>query len=111
MTPAEKEALDLQARVHQMKINTRLTALQTGLELMKAPNYSSVVYKNDPNNPMIDSEPVTRGGGVDHITLLAMATDIEKYILGELEAEAQQAVEAAQKRANPMQIIKPHGLR
>lgn len=91
MTPADKEKLDMQARAQQMKINTRLTALQTALSIMQAPNYSFYDYNNDTQK----SERV--GGDVDHLTLLAMATDIEKYILGEIEQETKEALEQLNK--------------
>ena len=87
MTPAEKEKLDMQARAQQMKINTRLTALQTALSIMQAPNYSVFVHAPD-------IEPKIVGGQTDHLTLLAMAVDIEKYILGEIEQETKDALEA-----------------
>ena len=76
MTPAEKERLDMQARAQQMKINTRLTALQAGQSIMSLTTYNQ---------------------GVDHLTLIAMATDIEKYILGEIEQETKDAIEQMNK--------------
>ena len=88
MTPAEKEKLDMQARTQQMKINTRLTALQTALSIMQAPNYSFCNYDNS------TQKSERAGGSVDHLTLLAMAVDIEKYILGEIEQETKDALEA-----------------
>jgi len=90
LTPAEKEKLDMQARAQQMKINTRLTALQTALSIMQAPNYNVFVHAPD-------IEPNIMGGKTDHLTLLAMATDIEKYILGEIEQETNDALEALNK--------------
>jgi hypothetical protein len=85
LTPDQKVELDNAARLQQMKINTRLTALQSALELMKIPGYGF-------------QEGVAR---VDHITLLAMAGDIEAYILGGLEDEAKQAIENAKKPPKP----------
>jgi hypothetical protein len=76
LTPTEKEKLDMQARAQQMKINTRLTALQAGQHLMSLTTYS---------------------GEVGHLTLIAMATDIEKYILGEIEQETKDALEQLNK--------------
>lgn len=77
MTPADKEKLDAQARLHQMKINTRLTALQAAAGLM----------------PMREKES-ERGC---HLTLIAAAIDIEKYILGEIEDETKKAIEELNK--------------
>jgi hypothetical protein len=91
LTPADKEKLDMQARAQQMKINTRLTALQSALAIMQLPNYTIVNYNSDTQK----SERV--GGDMSHHALLAMATDIEKYILGEIEKETQDALKAMNK--------------
>lgn len=91
MNPADKEKLDMQARAQQMKINTRLTALQSALSIMQAPNYS-MVHVNSATQELRHA-----GGAVDHLTLLAMATDIEKYILGEIEQETKDALAALNK--------------
>ena len=76
MTPQEKEKLDMQARAQQMKINTRLTALQSVHTLMGHTNYT---------------------GAVDAITVIAMASEIESYILGDIEQETKDALEAMNK--------------
>jgi hypothetical protein len=72
-----------QAGLMQMRINTRLTALQAAQTLMGTPNYA---------------------GAVDHVTLLAMAGDIEKYIIDDLVAEAKEAIDKA--KSPPPNIIK-----
>lgn len=105
MNPAAK--LDTEARVAQMKVQARQFAATMALELMKVPNYSMVTYKNDPNVPGSDSVPEMVGGKVDHVTLLAMAGDIEAYILGNLEQEAKDAIEAASKSFNAPKIVRP----
>jgi len=69
-----------EARLMQMKINTRLTALQSAQTLMGTPGYNEL------------------GGTVDHSTLLLIASQIETYIIGDLE---QQAKEALDKVKNP----------
>lgn len=102
MSPADKEKLDLQARVQQMQINTRLTALQTALELMKLPNFN-VTSGFTPANGLATK--------VDHVTLLAMSGDIEKYILGNLEQEAKDAIEALGKPKIDLVKQMPNGLR
>lgn len=99
--------LDSAARVQQMKVNARQFALTMALELIKAPNYSVVQYTNDPSTPGSDSKAEVIGGKVDHITLLAMAEDCEKYIMGNLEAEAVAAVKAAQDKLNGPRIVRP----
>lgn len=76
MTPAEKEKLDMQARAQQMKINTRLTALQSAHTIMGNTNYS---------------------GAHDPIALIAMASEIEGYILGQIEEETKAVLEALNK--------------
>ena len=90
-----------------MKVQARQFAATMALELMKAPNYSAVAYKNDPAVAGGDSVPSFVGGKVDHITLLAMAGDIEKYVLGDLEEEAKAAIEAAAKGFNAPKIVRP----
>lgn len=76
MNSQEKDKLDMVARAQQMKINTRLTALQAAQNLMQLSTYT--------NSP-------------DHLTLIAMAADIEKYILGDIEQETNDAIAAASK--------------
>lgn len=83
MTPQQKEQADQLARLQQMKINTRLTALQSAQTIMGTPGYLGVVGENEQGKPAWAFKP----GSVDHLTLIAMATDIEKYILGEIEQE------------------------
>ena len=105
MTPAEKEKLDMQARAQQMKINTRLTALQAAHNIISLASYSDgisgeIATDDDGNKiPMLERKAVwiRRPGPVDHLTLIAMATDIEKYILGEIEKETQDALDALNK--------------
>lgn len=94
MTPADKEKLDMQARAQQMKINTRLTALQTALSIMGTNGYLGVEgASKDTCEPVWIHQPKEVG----HLTLLAMATDIEKYILGEIEQETKEALEQLNK--------------
>ena len=97
MTPTQKEELDLLGKLHQMKINTRLTALQSALELMKTAGYTGIPGADKDGNPQWVRPP----GTVDHITLLAMAGDIEAYILGNLEDEAKEAITEAKKPPPP----------
>jgi hypothetical protein len=103
LSPADKEKLDMQARAQQMKINTRLTALQTALSIMQTTAYSAgvegSVRVDDKGEKLVTPRPVWihRPGPVDHLTLLAMATDIEKYILGEIEQETKDALDALNK--------------
>lgn len=101
MSPADKEKLDMQARAQQMKINTRLTALQTAMNVMQTQGYLGVEGEaKDTKEPVWIHKP----GSIDHLTLLAMATDIEKYILGEIEQETKEVLEALGK---PRPIIVP----
>jgi len=92
LTPDQKVDLDNAARLQQMKINTRLTALQSALELMKISGYGA------------EAGSLNR---VDHITLLAMAGDIEAYVLGGLEDEAKQAIDAAKKPKPSIIQVRP----
>ena len=95
---AEKLALDNLARMQQMKVNARQFATTMALELIKAPNYSVAQF---PNEPIGGSKIEVVGGKVDHITLLAMARDVEDYIMGKLEKEAIDAMDEAKKRLDP----------
>lgn len=79
-----------EAGLMQMRINTRLTALQTALELMKTAGYLGVPAEQE-GKPVWARPP----GTVDHITLLAMAGDIEKYIVDDLATEAREAIAKA----------------
>lgn len=99
--------LETTARLQQMKVQARQFAATMALELMKVPNYSVLAYTNDPDKPGSDSTPVRSGGAVDHITLLAMAGDIEGYILGTIEEEAKQAMENAAAKLNAPRIVRP----
>lgn len=96
MNPQEKEKLDAQARLHQMQINTRLASLQAAQTVMSTPGFRP----DDGGNPM---------SRVDAITLISMACEIEKYILGEIEAETKLAIEEFNKPKT--QILKPVGMR
>lgn len=92
MNQSTKEQTDQLARLQQMKINTRLTALQSALGVMSTQGYLGVegalrVDEEGKTLPVPKSIWIHRPGQVDHLTLLAMATDIEKYILGEIEKE------------------------
>lgn len=81
-----KQELDNTARLQQMKINSRLTALQAAQSLMQLQDYD---------------------GKRDHITLLAIAGDIEQYILGTLEEETEAALKKAKEQSNVRQIMRP----
>jgi hypothetical protein len=99
----------IEAGLQQMQINTRLTALQTALELMKTSGYTGIAGQKLSDDPKYTGqlEPVWAKppGAVDHITLLSMAGDIENYILGELVDEAKKAIEAAKRP--PVHIHRP----
>lgn len=102
MTPQEKDQLDQLARKQQMIINTRLTALQSAQTLMGTPGYTGIPgARESTGQPMWIAHP----GSVDHVTLLAIAGDIEKYILGGMEKELEEAIVNAGKL--PSKILKP----
>lgn len=108
MTPTQKEELDLLGKLHQMKINTRLTALQSALELMKTHGYTGIAGQTQGDGDVLPKPVwVREPGAVDHITLLAMAGDIENYILGTLEEEAKQAMEEAKKSKPSIIQVRP----
>ncbi len=91
-----------EAGLMQMKINTRLTALQAAQTLMGTPGYTGV-----PGAKELTGDPVWvhPPGAVDHITLLAMAGDIEKYIIDDLAQEAKEAIEAAKNKPPHSKIL------
>lgn len=103
---AEKLTLDNLARLQQMKVNARQFATTMALELIKAPNYSAAQYTAGPDGT---NEVSIIGGKVDHITLLAMAGDVEAYIMGNLEKEATDAINAARTKLDPNRprIVRP----
>ena len=107
MSVNPRAALDQQAALMQQKVHARQFAATMALELIKAPNYSVVAFKNDPDKPGSDSVPEISGGKVDHITLIAMAQDIEAYIMGDLEEEAKKALETAAVQLNSPRIVRP----
>lgn len=96
MKPEDREKLDMQARAQQMKINTRLTALQAAQTIMGTPGYLGVPGEKREDGK-VEAVWVYKPGSVDHLTLIAMATDIEKYILGEIEQETKDVLEALNK--------------
>lgn len=104
---AEKLGLENLARLQQAKINSRQFALTMALELVKAPNYSVVEFVNDPDKPGSDSRARVLGGDVTHVAMLAMAKDFEDYVMGNLEKEALDAIDAAQKKLNGPRIVRP----
>lgn len=99
-----KEQLDNLARLHQMKLNSRLTALEVAHKLMCTDGYTGIAGAREG-----DGKPawVKPPGAVDHITLLAIAQDVEAYILGTLEAETLQALDEAAKKLNSPRIVRP----
>lgn len=86
MHPQVKQELDNVARAQQMKINARLAALQVVQDILKAPHYNDKV---------------------DAITAIAMAMEIEQYILGNIEEESQAAIDKAKSMANVRPIMRP----
>lgn len=84
MNPAKQ--LDQLARLQQMQLNARLAALEAATKLLHAPTYAS---------------------GADLITLIATATEIQGYILGNIEAETEQALKAAEAKLNGPRIVRP----
>lgn len=73
----DREKLEMQAKVHQMYINTRLVALETAMKLMHHGGYEH-------------SNPANK---VDCITLIANAQTIESYILGDIDKETKEIVD------------------
>lgn len=101
-----------EAGLMQMRINTRLTALQTALSIMGNVAYSHGVAGEKPvEDPKFPGERapawIQQPQRVDHITLLAMAGDIEKYIIDDLAEEATKAIEAAKAAVNVPRIHRP----
>lgn len=86
-----KAELDQIARFQQMKINARLTALQAAQTLMGTPGYKESGAANN----------------VDMVTLLATASEIEGYILGNIEKESLEALENAAAKLNGPKIVRP----
>lgn len=91
---AEKAKLDQLARLQQMKLNARLTALQAAQSLMQTVGF-------------IGGEGSNPASKMDSITLVAMAKDVEQYILGEIEAETEKALAAQQQALTGPKIVRP----
>lgn len=85
---AEKLALDNLAKLQQMKINARLTALQAVQSLIVTRGY-------------LPSDGGSSTNKVDIVTLLAQAQMIEEYILGNVEKESIDAMDEAKRRLDP----------
>lgn len=92
----------------QMKINTRLTALQCAQTLMSTPGYHDANPAfMVPGPDGTTAVPVNNSGKVDHITLLAIAGDIENYIIGDLQEEARKAIEEAKNPRPKILQVRP----
>lgn len=102
LSNVDKQNLDNLARAQQMQINARLTALQAAQSIMSAPGYLGVPGERD-GKPIWVHEP----GKTDHVTLLAMAGDIENYIMGNIVEETKTAIEAAKAKLNAPRIVRP----
>ena len=102
-----KAELDQIARFQQMKINARLTALQSAQALMATPGYSGIAgeTRNEKGELVMTWEKPP--GAVDMITLIATAQEIENYILGQIEEESLKALENAAAKLNGPKIVRP----
>lgn len=89
-----QKELDQLARLQQMKINSRLTALQSAQTIMSLPGFTDPVKGNEASR-------------YDSITLIAMAQDIENYILGNIEAETEAALAEQKAKLNAPRIVRP----
>jgi len=83
MTARELENM---GKLHQMKLNTRLVALERATMVCSAANYA---------------------GKNSAIEVMAVATEFEGYILGQIEQETKEAFEAAQANINGPRIVRP----
>lgn len=89
-----QKELDQLARLQQMKINSRLTALQAAQAIMSLPGFTDPIRGNEASK-------------YDSITLIAMAQDIENYILGNIEKETEEALAAQRAKLNAPRIVRP----
>ena len=89
------QRLDNAAKVQQMKLNTRLTALQAATQIVSAPGF-------------IDrSIPEHAANSVTVHTTIAIAQELEGYILGNIEVETEELLRRAQESINRPQIVRP----
>ena len=86
-----KAELENLAKLHQMKINSRLVSLETSLKLMHHHGYETAGTANK----------------IDAVTLIAQAQMIEQYILGDLEEESKKALEEAANKLGGPRIVRP----
>lgn len=94
----------IEAQRQQIIINTRLTALQAAQTLMGTPGYLGIPGSNSETK-----EPVwvEKPGAVNHIVLLAIAADIEAYIVAGLEAYKPKSGIVLQTQMPPPGTFKP----
>lgn len=83
------------AKLQQMKLNTRLTALQAATQIVAAPGFIDRTI------------PEHAANSVTVHTVIAIAQELEGYILGDIEAETEEALKKAQENISRPQIVRP----
>jgi hypothetical protein len=89
------QRLDNLAKLQQMKLNTRLAALEAATKIVSSPGFTDRTI------------PEHAANSVTVHTTIAIAQELEGYILGGIEAETEEALKAAQDRLRGPQIVRP----
>lgn len=97
MSEAKVSAQKLEnlARLQQMKLNTRLAALEAATKIVSS---SGFVDRTIPEHA---------ANSVTVHTTIAIAQELEGYILGNIEAETEEALAKAQQNLARPQIVRP----
>ena len=89
------QKLENMAKLQQMKLNTRLTALQAATQIVSAPGFIDRTI------------PEHAANSVTVHTTIAIAQELEGYILGDIEAETEEVLKKAQENLSRPQIVRP----
>jgi len=89
------QKLENMAKLQQMKLNTRLTALQAATQIVSAPGFIDRTI------------PEHAANSVTVHTTIAIAQELEGYILGNIEAETEEVLKKAQENLSRPQIVRP----
>lgn len=96
MSEAKTSAQKLEnlAKIQQMKLNTRLAALEAATKIVSSPGFMVPIPEHAANSVTVH-------------TTLAIAQEIEGYILGNIEAETEEALRRVQDNLNGPRIVRP----
>lgn len=88
------QKLENLAKLQQMKLNTRLAALEAATKIVSAPGFMMPIPEHAANSVTVH-------------TTIAIAQELEGYILGNIEQETEEALAKAQANLARPQIVRP----